>query len=178
MKIGIISDSHHDLKSIDDAIFLAQDVDCWFHAGDSIDDAEYLQQVSDRVVYSVCGNIDWFSKKSRELLVKLGNINIFLTHGDAYNVKWGLKYLNERAESLKADVIIYGHSHVGAKNIIEKRLFLNPGSVSQPRDGLSPSFMIATIEKVNFADIEENEEIKINVIEDIALERVFLKETV
>ena len=35
MKIGIMSDSHHDLSAIDDAICLADDVDCWLHAGDS-----------------------------------------------------------------------------------------------------------------------------------------------
>ena len=46
MKIGIMSDSHHDLSAIDDAICLADDVDCWLHAGDSIDDAGYLADVS------------------------------------------------------------------------------------------------------------------------------------
>lgn len=63
MKIGIISDSHHDLPAIDNAICLAEDVDCWLHAGDSIDDASYLADVSKKPVYAVPGNIDWFSTK-------------------------------------------------------------------------------------------------------------------
>ena len=52
MKIGIMSDSHHDLSAIDDAICLADDVDCWLHAGDSIDDAGYLADVSKKPVYA------------------------------------------------------------------------------------------------------------------------------
>ena len=63
----IISDSHHDLSAIDDAICLADDVDCWLHAGDSIDDAGYLADVSKKPVYAVPGNIDWFSTKPKEI---------------------------------------------------------------------------------------------------------------
>ena len=70
MKIGIMSDSHHDLSAIDDAICLADDVDCWLHAGDSIDDAGYLADVSKKPVYAVPGNIDWFSTKPKEILVE------------------------------------------------------------------------------------------------------------
>ena len=69
-----------------------------------------------------------------------------MTHGHAYNVKTGLEYLNEQAEDVNADLIIYGHSHVGLKKTIGNRLFVNPGSVSEPRDDLFPSFMTATIE--------------------------------
>lgn len=147
MKIGIISDSHHDLNSIDDALCIAEDVECWFHAGDSIEDAKYLEEVSGKKVYKVCGNIDWFVEGPNDLLVELTeyNIKIFLTHGDRYRVKWNLDSLLQRAEELDADFIIYGHSHVGAKNILEGKVFLNPGSVSQPRDGKPPSFVVATL---------------------------------
>ncbi len=149
MKIGIISDSHHDLKSIDEAICLAEDINYWFHAGDSIEDAEYLEQVSGKKVYKVCGNIDWFSHSPQELLVKIENVRIFLTHGHKYQVKWTLDNLFERAVKLNADLIIYGHSHVGAKEIIKNRIFVNPGSISQPRDGMPPSFMKADINGSN-----------------------------
>ena len=71
MKIGIMSDSHHDLSAIDDAICLADGVDCWLHAGDSIDDAGYLADVSKKPVYAVPGNIDWFSTKPKEILIEI-----------------------------------------------------------------------------------------------------------
>lgn len=145
MKIGVISDSHHDLNAIDDAICLAPDVDCWFHAGDSIDDTSYLSGVSQKPVFAVPGNIDWFSNKPSELLIDIADIKVFLTHGHKYNVKWTTKYLYERAVNLNADLVIYGHSHVGNHEIIQEKVIINPGSVSEPRDGLSPSFMIVDI---------------------------------
>ena len=107
MKIGIMSDSHHDLSAIDDAICLADDVDCWLHAGDSIDDAGYLADVSKKPVYAVPGNIDWFSTKPKEILVEIAGKKIFLTHGHKYNVKWTTKYLYEQASKLGADIIVY-----------------------------------------------------------------------
>lgn len=158
MKIGIMSDSHHDLNAIDEAICLADDVDCWFHAGDSIEDAEYLENVSQKKVFAVPGNIDWFIDKPQELLVNIADKKIFLTHGHKYNVKWSTKSLYERACPLNADLIIYGHSHVGNEEHIDDKIIINPGSVSEPRDGLNPSFMIATIDQGK-----------------IEIERIFLK---
>lgn len=147
MKIGIISDSHHDLNAIDEAICLADDVDCWFHAGDSIEDADYLADVSKKSVYAVPGNIDWFVKAPQELLVNVADKKIFLTHGHKYGVKWTTKQLYERACQLNADLVIYGHSHVGNEEHIDDKIIVNPGSVAEPRDGLNPSFMIADINK-------------------------------
>ncbi|WP_303996524.1 metallophosphoesterase [Megamonas hypermegale] len=146
MKLGIMSDSHYNLDAIDDAVCLADDVDVWFHAGDSIEDAQYLEKVSGKKVYAVAGNVDWTADGPDSILVDISGIRIFMTHGHAYNVKTGLEYLNEQAEDVNADLIIYGHSHVGLKKTIGNRLFVNPGSVSEPRDGLFPSFMTATIE--------------------------------
>lgn len=145
MKIGIMSDSHYNLDAIDDAICLADDVDCWLHAGDSIEDSKYLEKVSSKKVYGVIGNVDWTYEKPNDLLLKLADINIFLTHGHTYNVKTSLEELSDMARCVNAHLIVYGHSHIGAQKTIDNRLFINPGSISEPRDGLLPSFMIATI---------------------------------
>ncbi|WP_312259147.1 metallophosphoesterase family protein, partial [Megamonas funiformis] len=141
--------------AIDDAICLADDVDCWLHAGDSIDDAGYLADVSKKPVYAVPGNIDWFSTKPKEILVEIAGKKIFLTHGHKYNVKWTTKYLYEQASKLGADIIVYGHSHVGNEEHVNDKIIINPGSVSEPRDGLDPSFMIIDInnEKINLQRI-------------------------
>lgn len=52
---------------------------------------------------------------------------------------------------LDADIIVYGHSHVGNEEHINNKIIINPGSISQPRDGLAPSFMIIEInnKKIN-----------------------------
>lgn len=158
IKIGIISDSHHDLTAIDNAICLAPDVDCWIHAGDSISDTDYLSTVSQKQVFAVPGNIDWFYTKNSELLVNIADIKVFITHGHRYNVKFGSNLLLERAKQLQADLVIYGHSHIGKIETFDDITIANPGSIAQPRDGLAPSFMIAEIKQKN-----------------ICLKRIFLK---
>lgn len=147
IKIGVLSDSHHDLSAIDNAVCLAPDVDCWIHAGDSITDTDYLSTISQKQVFAVPGNIDWFYQKNKELLINIADIKVFITHGHNYNVKFGTDFLYERAVQLEANLVIYGHSHVGK---VEKRngiTILNPGSIAQPRDGLAPSFMVVEIEQ-------------------------------
>ena len=139
--IGVMSDSHYDLDAIDNAVCMAPDVDCWFHAGDSIADTEYLAKVSGKKVYKVPGNVDWHSTAAPEITVDMAGVRIFMTHGHRYQVKWSLDKLAQKAASIGADLVIYGHSHVGAQDEIGGILFVNPGSVSEPRDGLLPSFM-------------------------------------
>ena len=139
--VGVMSDSHYDLNAVDDAVCAAGDVDCWFHAGDSIDDAGYLEKLSDVKDYKVPGNVDWFSDAPPDLLAEVAGLRIFMTHGHRYGVKFSLDKLKMAAKAVNADIVIYGHSHVGAQEYADGRLFINPGSVSEPRDGLSSSFM-------------------------------------
>ena len=58
MRIGVMSDSHGNTMAVDRAIELAGSVDCWLHAGDLIEDAEYLAMVTDKKVINVAGNCD------------------------------------------------------------------------------------------------------------------------
>jgi len=51
--------------------------------------------------------------------------------------------LLEIGSKASADVIILGHTHVQMEAEVDHKLFLNPGSVGQPRDGISKScFMV------------------------------------
>ena len=53
MRIGIISDTHRFTKAIDHAIPYLQDCDLIVHAGDNIDDADYIEAVTDIPVVAV-----------------------------------------------------------------------------------------------------------------------------
>ena len=59
-RIGIISDTHGYLDTIDLALdaTVDQDIDMWLHAGDYGDDARYMQTRTDVPVYAVRGNND------------------------------------------------------------------------------------------------------------------------
>ncbi|HBI93928.1 MAG TPA: metallophosphoesterase, partial [Terrisporobacter glycolicus] len=61
MKIGIISDTHGDMRTIDKAIPYLSKCDLIIHAGDYIEDAEYIYYSTDVKVKSVKGNCDSYN---------------------------------------------------------------------------------------------------------------------
>lgn len=75
----------------------------------------------------------------RELLIKTAGMNVFVTHGAAYGVYYGLDDLEKQAEILNADLVLYGHTHIADRTDIEQTSFINPGSCTLPRRGLPPS---------------------------------------
>lgn len=58
----------------------------------------------------------------------------FITHGHLYNIKMTLMNLAYKSEEAEADIICFGHSHAAGSELIEGKLFINPGSIRQPRD--------------------------------------------
>lgn len=60
---------------------------------------------------------------------------IFATHGHVYN-SGNLPPLN------KGDILLHGHTHVPACEQQETHLYLNPGSVSIPKENSPHSYMI------------------------------------
>jgi GrpB-like predicted nucleotidyltransferase (UPF0157 family) len=74
---------------------------------------------------------------------------IFLTHGHVYDVKNSMDMIIQRAEDIKADIVIYGHNHfqkcINHNNI----LFINPGSISDPEelDDLNFSYSVLELNK-------------------------------
>lgn len=147
MKIGIISDTHGHLDSIDNAVSIAQDVKMWLHAGDCVPDAEYLQTLVDVPVHFVAGNCDWpMSDTIYEKIIEVAGHKIFLTHGHNYGVRYTQEYIMEAAESQGADIAVFGHTHM-VENIKGNVLVLNPGSAAKPRDERRGSFMIMDLKK-------------------------------
>ena len=60
---------------------------------------------------------------------------IFLTHGHVYH-EGHLPMLK------KGDVLLHGHTHVPACRVHETYVYLNPGSVSIPKEGSAHSYMV------------------------------------
>lgn len=147
MRIGIISDTHRFTKAIDEAIPYLQDCELIVHAGDNIDDADYIQAVTDIPVIAVKGNCDFYSdpgKDEESFIVE--NKRIFVCHGHKYGIKYTLSDLLERALDLDVDIVIFGHSHVPCYEEMDGVIFINPGSVSLPRGGSSKGLGILDIE--------------------------------
>lgn len=121
----IFSDIHGNRSAFDKLLPLINENSGAFFAGDGA--STFKKSEIKGEFYAVCGNND-FALYPREVVVKIDNHTVFLTHGDNYGVRTGLQRLKYRAQELGANVVIFGHTH--APEIIEDGglLFINPGS--------------------------------------------------
>jgi len=94
-------------------------------------------------------NFKWLTTLPRKRTIERKKKSIFLVHGspfrtfdyfDAYSDKQWKTMLDQAFEVTKTDVIMLGHTHIPVKVKDNSRLFLNPGSVGQPRNGIPGAF--------------------------------------
>ena len=143
MRIAVISDTHGRLR--DDIAEELNDYDLLMHAGDFDDEYTYKRLSGGlRAFLGVKGNCDWFAygpmlPPSRK--VELGGVVVFMTHrpGDIG------RYLNG-----DADIVIHGHTHVRREEYKNGVLYLNPGSLSEPRDA-KPGYCILEINNGSYS---------------------------
>ncbi len=80
------------------------------------------------------------SESSHEIL--LANKRLLIVHGDVHDVYWGKMSESERLYRIyrNYDFVISGHTHVSLLNYVfdkkegRKTVFINPGSIGQPRN--------------------------------------------
>jgi putative phosphoesterase len=140
MRIGVISDTHGKLRPEVFTHFAG--VDRILHAGD-IGDAEILVELQAIApVTAVFGNVDDFGIRSRvpevATLEAVGR-KIVVVHG--HQVGSPTPRLLRRAHP-KADVLVFGHTHVPLSEEHDGCLFVNPGSAGPARFRLKPSVMV------------------------------------
>ncbi len=144
MKYLVVSDNHGDRNILVDIANVWSDkVDGMFHCGDSelaVTDDLWSQFVVVR------GNCDYDSKYEKECVVSSGNETIYMTHGHLFNVNMGLTHLSYSAYEKKANIVLYGHTHKLLALMEKGVLYLNPGSISQPRGTYSHLKTFALIE--------------------------------
>lgn len=114
-----------------------------------------LNSVSDSII-SVRGNCDAevddmvldFSVLADYAYLSVDSLRIFITHGHRYNT--------DNPPSLsKGDVLLHGHTHVPAfVEFGDENLYINPGSVSIPKESSKPSYIVYENRKFTFKDID------------------------
>lgn len=131
VKILVISDTHGFAESAAE-IIKAVNPDYTFHLGDMADDCHRLEQLfPDKIITSVRGNNDFFDDSYPfERVTEIGGKKIFACHGHHYHVKSGLESLEAKADEVGADIVLYGHTHVSYLDITDKRIVMNPGSMT------------------------------------------------
>lgn len=150
MKIGIMSDSHGNLKAVKQAVDEMGPVDVIIHLGDYVEDALYLRTITNTPVHILKGNLDSYANEGSMVLeTTLGGFKFFANHGHKYGVKNNLDRLYYAGIEKKAQVVLYGHTHHAYINDDGRMLVMNPGSVGAPRMGDPESYGLITIEKGN-----------------------------
>lgn len=145
MRILVISDTHGNLdrfREIFEKIKKEDPVQMIVHCGDHYDDAAVLRRSCGIPVVAVKGNCDGnFSDVSFAILETEAG-DFLVTHGHMENVGHNLQRLCYKAEENGCIGAIFGHTHRAAYVQADGMYFMNPGSLTKPRDGSGGTFGI------------------------------------
>ena len=144
MRIGVISDTHRNASCIEALEGKIKALDILIHLGDNVDDISLIRKYYNGRIINVKGNCDFSASTPYDRVEDIYGKRIFLTHGHRYNVKEGLHKLRDKALETGADIVLYGHTHIGQIDFEGGIWYVNPGSASEPRDG-GRSFVIIDI---------------------------------
>ncbi|MCL2304435.1 MAG: metallophosphoesterase [Planctomycetaceae bacterium] len=158
MKIGVLSDTHGDVKLTSAAleVFCEQGVSQILHCGD-IGTPEIVLLFSQIPTAFVFGNCDPKTETLRRAILsidqtccdwfgelELDGKRIFFLHGHQWN-----RFENE-VHSGQWDLICYGHTHNAELRMAGETLILNPGAIYRTA---SPSVAIVDLESMNVATV-------------------------
>lgn len=141
MKYLIVSDNHGDRNILVEIVNRYVDrVDHMFHCGDS--ELKANDELWEHFTV-VTGNCDYDPGYKKEQVVSIGDDVIYMTHGHLSNVRFGLTMLSLQAQEAGANIALFGHIHQAVAELDKNILFVNPGSISQPRGPVRiPSYAI------------------------------------
>lgn len=148
MKVLIVSDNHGRLKQIKSLLKQVAPIDLMIHLGDIGDGADHIKYIAPCPVEMVAGNTDFFYiNMAKEKILQIGKFKVMITHGHEYGVNYSTSSIEEAAIKNKADIVMFGHTHVPMIDTKGKVSLINPGSISLPRQsGRIPTFIIMDID--------------------------------
>lgn len=141
-KILILSDSHQNTAIMRKIAMLHADADAVIFLGDGVDDLVEVRDVFHQaILYPVFGNCDRYSLyqnilPEEEMLIEIEAHTILATHGHKYGVKGSLASLKIHGKKQKADILLFGHTHLPYSDYAEGIYLFNPGSAGKRYDGV------------------------------------------
>ena len=156
MKVLIMSDSH----GLTDEINIIKerhkhDVMTMIHCGDS--ELAKNDPVMSGLM-AVRGNCDRDSNYPNTVVEEIAGKRFLITHGHLFNVKTTLLNLSLKGEEAEANIICFGHSHAAGSEFIDGKLYINPGSIREPRGRKEKTYTILDIAlhqvTVTFHDVQ------------------------
>ena len=130
MRILVVSDTHGDIRNLEEVIRKHRDAQVIFHCGDGANEAEQMKSIfPDRAFICVKGNCDLCCDYPNIETITLEGKKFFITHGHIYNVKSTLLNLSLAIGEAQAQVAVFGHTHNPLCLYEDGVYFLNPGSL-------------------------------------------------
>lgn len=159
MKIYVVSDTHGRVEEFINKVNTMEKADLIIHLGDYVEDGLEIEKLTGTKTIIVKGNGDFFhTEYNEDEILDIKDKRIFITHGHRYNVRYGMEKLLYRGEEVKADLILFGHTHVSTFFEESGIIVINPGSPFMPR-GFNRRKTFGVIEigqKINIKIIELN----------------------
>ena len=156
MKILVVSDTHGRHNILDKVIEKEEPFDMLIHCGDLEGDEDYINAFLNCTIHIVGGNNDFYSNLPREQVFYIGDKKVFLTHGHNYYIHRGLDGLKAAAKVKESDIVMFGHTHVPFFKEEDGIIFLNPGSLTYPRQqGRESSYMIINVDSSGKMDFQQ-----------------------
>ncbi|MBQ8345826.1 MAG: YfcE family phosphodiesterase [Clostridia bacterium] len=162
MELLVLSDSHGRRERLLEVMSAHWNVRAVLFLGDGLREAISVADELGLPLEAVRGNCDMFGsadgfRYQEEQILSFGAYTILMMHGHTRSVKSGIEQAVARAVQVKADVLLYGHTHLREERylpagtyvgeiILPRPLWImNPGSVGRP-SGASPSYGVITIQ--------------------------------
>jgi putative phosphoesterase len=146
LKALILSDTHGMVNEVLKLVQKIPELKKGFHCGDfcvSPSTEPFRQMVL------VKGNNDDRADIPYDELVHWSGLRFFVTHGHKYGVEHSLLQLKYKAEELRADVVLFGHTHYPLCIMEDGIVLVNPGSLKQPRGFPVPTYATLDISSEN-----------------------------
>ena len=150
MKVLVFSDSHGALPFANEILRKESECETVFFLGDGIDEAEKMRdRYPGKKFIIVKGNNDWYSQADTEAYKYIDGVTIMACHGHKFNVRFALRDLLTSAQSVRANVALYGHTHKSGmyNDPVTGICAINPGALCEGK------YAVLTVEKGTF-DVE------------------------
>lgn len=154
MRILVLSDSHGNDANLRRALLAQPKAEIVIHLGDGEEEVRRARaSFPEKMILQVRGNCDWGSDLPTAGEYTADGVKIFYTHGHRYGVKSGLYNAVCAARERKAQVLLFGHTHLALTDYEDGLYILNPGSLNgwQPTYGtldITPQGIVPNIIKL------------------------------
>lgn len=146
MKIVIVSDTHGRNELMWEVVKREEPFDMFIHCGDLETEEWEIRDRIDCPLFMVPGNNDYFSQLDPIVTFDLADHRAVLTHGHRYHIHTGLSSLYYLAKENQADIVFFGHIHMPVYTTEDGVIFINPGSLSYPRQiGRVPTYAVMEV---------------------------------